>query len=180
MPGTLIANVVQFTGLIVNTPVSHPHGLEVNGAAVMPKIAEPNAAGFVITYDITNVTVTRTTDAANGLVNVMVRYWYQPALDALMPLVVVGNAGTAPGPSGRQSFQYVASGSESASGFDINLPAARPDTNYIATVDGGSMTVNGTVMSFTVQGKTLTKITVVPSAKPTTGDVYYVDVEQFT
>lgn len=180
MPGTLIANIVQFTGLVVNTPVSHPHGLEVNGAAVMPKIAKSNAVGFTITYDITNITVTRTADASNGSVNVMVRYWYQPALDALTPFVVAGNAGTVPGPYGRQSFPYVATGSESAAGFDINLPAARPDTNYIATVSGGPMTVNGTVMSFNVQGKTFTKITVVPSAKPIAGDVYYVDVEQFT
>jgi hypothetical protein len=85
-----------------------------------------------------------------------------------------------PGAATRQSFIYTATGGENPAGFDINLPAGRPDVNYIAQVTCGPMAVPGIVLGFTVQSQTTALIHVVPTAQPTAGDVYYVNVVQRT
>jgi hypothetical protein len=180
MAGTLLQNVVAFTGLVVGAPSIQPHGLNLNGAAVIPKVIAASVGGFTVTADATNITVTRTVSAAGNSVNVYAQFWFAMALDAFSPFIVDGDVGAGPSPSGRQSFKYVATGAELASGFDINFPSARPDTNYLASVTGGPLSDPLSVMSFTVEAKTLTKITVVPSSKPVAGDIYDVNVEQYT
>jgi len=82
---TILKNIVRFTGLAIGVPVALPHRLNVNGIAVAPKTVEPNIGGFTITATTTNVTVTRTADAASGNVDVLVEFWH--SIEAVVPLV---------------------------------------------------------------------------------------------
>lgn len=83
--GTILKNIVQFTGLVVGVPTPLPHRLNVNGIPVVPKIGGGDAGGFTFTANATNVIATRTADAASGNVNVYVEYWH--SMEAVVPLV---------------------------------------------------------------------------------------------
>jgi len=73
---TLLKNVLSFTGLTVGVPTSLPHGLNVNGVAVAPRLGGANATGFTFTANATNVTATRLASASSGDVNVFVEFWH--------------------------------------------------------------------------------------------------------
>jgi hypothetical protein len=74
--GTVLKNILNYTGLVVGVPVALPHLLNVNGVAKIPRIGGTNAGGFTVTADATNVTVTRTADAQSGAVRVYVEFWH--------------------------------------------------------------------------------------------------------
>ena len=73
---TILKNIVQFTGLAVGVPMSAPHALNVNGTPVTPQLGGADASGFDVTADTINVTVTRTSGATSGDVNVYVEHWH--------------------------------------------------------------------------------------------------------
>jgi hypothetical protein len=82
--GTILKNIVQFTGLVIGVPTSLPHRLNVNGRPVMPKIGGGDAGGFTITADTVDVTATRLA-GADPDVNVYVEYWH--TLESVTPLI---------------------------------------------------------------------------------------------
>lgn len=82
--GTILKNVVRFTGLVVGVPVALPHRLNVNGIPVAPRIGGANNACFTITANTINVTATRTADAGPD-VDVYVEFWH--SIEAVVPLV---------------------------------------------------------------------------------------------
>jgi hypothetical protein len=73
--GTILKNILSFTGLLVGVPVSLPHGLSVNGVPVKPQLGGIDAPGFDVVADAVNVTVTRTT-ATTANVGVYVEHWH--------------------------------------------------------------------------------------------------------
>jgi len=83
--GTILKNIVAFSELELDTPVSLPHRLNVNGIAVEPKLVGADAAGFTIEADETNVTVTRTATSVGEAVNVYVEHWH--TIESVTPLV---------------------------------------------------------------------------------------------
>lgn len=74
--GTVLKNILNFTGLLVGVPASLPHLLNINGIAKVPRVGGTDASGFTVTADATNVTVTRTASAASGDARVYVEFWY--------------------------------------------------------------------------------------------------------
>jgi hypothetical protein len=74
MAGTILKNIVSFTGLAVGVPTSLPHLLNVNGVPVVPTFGAKSAAGFTVNADDTNVTITRLSGPAD--VDVYVEYWH--------------------------------------------------------------------------------------------------------
>lgn len=69
---TQLISIVRFAGLAVGVPVALPHGLNQDGRALVPDVVLPSAGGFTIAADATNVTATRTVEAASGAVDVLV------------------------------------------------------------------------------------------------------------
>jgi hypothetical protein len=69
--------LVQFSGLSVGVPVALPHGLNWNGTAVTPDIAEilDGSAPYTATADATNLTITRVAGAPAAC-NVVVESWH--------------------------------------------------------------------------------------------------------
>jgi len=72
---TQLKNILSFVAVPPGVPTSLPHGLNWNTLAVVPDIATPSAAGFTITADFTNVTVTNTL-AVPLNVDVLVESWH--------------------------------------------------------------------------------------------------------
>ena len=85
MNNTILKNIVVFENLVLNTPVSLPHMLNVNGFAVAPKLVGANKAGFTISADITNITVTRTALSDGDTVDIYAEYWH--TIESVTPLV---------------------------------------------------------------------------------------------
>ena len=73
---TVLKNILNFTGLAIGVPTSLPHLINVNGIAKIPRVGGANVTGFVLSADVTNVTVTRTAEAASGAVQVYVEFWH--------------------------------------------------------------------------------------------------------
>lgn len=73
---TVLKNIVEFTGLGLDVPVSLPHGLNVNDIDVAPQLGGTDVEGFTVTADAINITVTRTIDAPGGAVKVYVEHWH--------------------------------------------------------------------------------------------------------
>jgi hypothetical protein len=104
---TILKNVIEFTDLAIGVPASLPHRLNVKGIGVMPKLGGLNAEGFDVTADASDVTVTRTINAASGDVRVYVEYWH--TLESVTPLV------PPPGElSGLTPFFFAASGQDAS------------------------------------------------------------------
>lgn len=81
---TILKNILQFTALTVGVPISLPHRLNKNSVAEAPRIGGANAAGFEITADKINVTVTRTAAALVADVRVYVEIWH--SIEEALPL----------------------------------------------------------------------------------------------
>lgn len=88
---------------------------------------------------------------------------------------LIGSAGGGPISLGIQSFIYIADGSETTAGFDINLPVARADTNYIALVQRGQ-TAEDFELAQPPATYTPTKFSCVPGANLTAGDTLLVEI----
>lgn len=72
---TQLKNILSFSGLVTGTPVSLPHGLNLNGVGVIPDLTSPASGNFTVSADATNVTVTRKTGDPDS-VSVFVIYWH--------------------------------------------------------------------------------------------------------
>jgi hypothetical protein len=83
--GTILKNILAFEALDLGAPVSLPHRLNVNGINVVPKLVGADAAGFTISADATDVTVTRTPASVGDAVNIYVEYWH--TIESVTPLV---------------------------------------------------------------------------------------------
>lgn len=83
--------------------------------------------------------------------------------------IQVGAAGGGPSALGIQSFVYVANGSETTAGFDIDLPSPRTDANYNALVQLGQVAVECTLQQ-PPAAYTTTKFSCVPGVNLTAGD----------
>jgi len=93
---TVLKNVLNFSGLVVGTPLSIPHLLNVNGVAVAPELVIASAGGYTLAVDTNNVTVTRGT-SGGASVNIYVERWHtfedsEPpgGLGSLVPFFVEG------------------------------------------------------------------------------------------
>lgn len=84
MVGTILKNVLSFTGLALGVPTALPHSLTVNGISVAPQLGGFSASGFTATANATNVIVTRLTAAISGDVNVYVERWH--TIEDVLPL----------------------------------------------------------------------------------------------
>lgn len=153
MAGTILKNILQFTGLVVGTPVSLPHLLELNLTKVVPNLIALSAAGFAVTADNTNVTVTRQASATTGNVNIYVEQWHSietvepgaglPSGD--FPFVISAGGSSSSAPL-TPAFTYVATGAENPAGFMVNFPSgARGGVPYIAIVQVSNYQVGGFV-----------------------------------
>jgi hypothetical protein len=139
--GTILKNILQFTGLVVGTPVSLPHKLNVNGVALVPQVVAANQSGFTVTANATNVTVTMTADATTNNVNILCELWHsiedvEPpgGLSALFPFVINGS-GSGGGGGGGSGGIYTATGLEGTS-FPVTFAALgiTPPASYVAIV----------------------------------------------
>ncbi len=72
---TVLKNILSFTGLVVGVPTSIAHLINVNGLAKKPQLVFANAAGYTITADTINITVTRLSGGAAS-VNVYCEFWH--------------------------------------------------------------------------------------------------------
>lgn len=101
----ILKNRLAFTGLSIGVPASLPHLLNIIGLGnVTPKLVlgDKGGAGFTITADDVNVTVTRGVTAPDNII-VYVEYWHtyedaQPVgassiATSAWPVVVVGGGG---------------------------------------------------------------------------------------
>jgi hypothetical protein len=76
--GTILKNVVQFSGLVVGVPTSLPHLINVNGVAVIPQLAAADAPGYTqanVIVDPFNVTVTALPGAPSS-VEIYLEHWH--------------------------------------------------------------------------------------------------------
>lgn len=132
MPSVL-RNIIALTDLVVGVPVVTAHGIKVNGVATIPHLLAATAAGFTITADATNITVTRSASSA-AAVSIYAERWH--SFDNAQPL-----------PSGINSalFPFVTQGSSGAGGM-----GGAGTTNTIAkftaagAIGDSQMTDNGT------------------------------------
>ncbi|KKN50635.1 hypothetical protein LCGC14_0630620 [marine sediment metagenome] len=74
--GIKIEAIVQFIDLIVDDPVSLPHGLVNPPRKLVPDVVAPNEGGFLVTADDTNITVTRLADESPDSVDVWASSWH--------------------------------------------------------------------------------------------------------
>ena len=81
--GTILKNIVRFTGLAIGVPTALPHRLNVNNVSVVPRLVFTALEGFTTAADATNVTVTRLASGP-AAVDVYVEYWH--TIEALVPL----------------------------------------------------------------------------------------------
>lgn len=72
---TRLKNILRFTGLVVGTPVSIAHNLNLDSVAVVPDKSTPQSGSFTVVADATNVTVTRNVGDADN-VDVLAEYWH--------------------------------------------------------------------------------------------------------
>jgi len=72
---TVLKNILSFTGLVVGAPSAQPHLLNIDGVAKVPRVLSADGAGFTITADATNVTVTRGS-SADAAVNINCELWH--------------------------------------------------------------------------------------------------------
>jgi hypothetical protein len=112
VPGTLLKNIVSFSGLLIGVPVSQPHLLNLNQGSgtvpVVPNLIAKSADGFVVAADAINVTVTRlSTGAAN--VNIYLEFWH--TIEDVIPLppalgfpFIIDNASFGTGATGVTSY----------------------------------------------------------------------------
>jgi len=105
--GSILKNIVSFTGLVVDVPTALPHLLNVNARAVAPHVVLPEFGSYTVTVSTTNVTVTRLAGSA-AAVDVYVEHWhsYEDAEPtggiSALPFILSGGGG-----SGGGNIQHV-------------------------------------------------------------------------
>jgi hypothetical protein len=124
MAGTILKNIVEFTGLAIGVPVSLPHELTLNTIPTVPQFVAENAGGFTVTVDAINVTVTRTEAALSGAVAVYVECWHSIE-DVLPPDQLVG----------RVPFYVAAGGGGGSAGVVSYLPGWWSQVGWSAPSD---------------------------------------------
>jgi hypothetical protein len=132
--GTILKNIVAFSELELDTPVSLPHRLNVNGIPAIPQLVGADAAGFTIEANETDVTVTRTATSVGDAVNIYVEHWH--TIESVTPLV------PPPGHLTGQVPFILASGGGGGAGPQIARGVFNADGSTINSV-GCSTTHNG-------------------------------------
>jgi hypothetical protein len=102
---TVLKNVVPFTGLAVNVPMSLPHLLNENNVNKAPELVAMSDEGFTVTANTTKITVVRTTGPDN--VKIYCEHWHTiedltPAGYVPVPFVI--NAKDSDGPTPTPPF----------------------------------------------------------------------------
>lgn len=150
--GTILKNILSFTGLVIGVPVSLPHELNVNGVPVKPQLGGIDAPGFDVVADTVNVTVTRTT-ATTGNVGVYVEHWHTiedvtppGGLDTLTPFFLATGGG---GGGGTVHTNNTLTGDGSiATPLGVDIAVVAGDlAGDVAVVTDGTLTGNGTTGS---------------------------------
>lgn len=124
-----LINIVRFSGLAVGVATVLPHNLTSPvGRSVIPDSLLPSAAGFTVTANATNVTVTRRTAADPAAVDILATSWHTI-------LRAFGTANPSPGtqPDGSltpQPFVLDPSGGSNAV-WSLDVTAVQ-SANYIA------------------------------------------------
>lgn len=159
--GTILKNVLSFTGLVVGVPVVLPHRLNVNGIPVLPDLVAANGANFTITATALNITVTRTAPAA-AAVDIYTEHWHTfedvipktptPTFIGLTPFIIAsGDGGSGGGgiPQNGAMFYGTTTGTGSegndyaatvAVGAPVPFPRNGPTVNGHAIRSGVSTT----------------------------------------
>jgi len=74
--GTILKNILNFTGLIAGDTVSLPHLINLNDLPMTPDLVAANTAGFTVTANDTDVTVTKQAGTDSTGVRVYVELWH--------------------------------------------------------------------------------------------------------
>lgn len=179
MAGSVLKNILQFTGLTTGVPVSLPHLLALNSVAVKPNLIAASSAGFTITATATTCTVTRLASATTGNVNVYLEQWHTfetvepgtglPVSD--FPFVISAGGSSSSAPL-TPAFNYVATGAENPGGFSVSFPSgARGGVPYVAIVQVSNYQAGGIVDAVAPPGGyTDTGITVKTAQQLASGD----------
>ncbi len=146
MPAVL-KNILSFTGLVVGVPSVQAHGLNIPArGGVVPRVLETDGAGYTVTADDTNVTVTRGSNAAAS-VNVYCEYWHS-----------IEDAEPQPNGIATSIYPFVVQGGGSAGGGAGGITALSGGTTFgtgptIVFQDGGNVTfgMNGNTLTASVQ-----------------------------
>lgn len=104
---------------------------------------------------------------------------FRQALIDIQSFLRVGAGGVISGP---QRFVFTVTGSENGlSQFNVNLPTARANTNYVARVEDGG-TVSGNLRNYVapIAGYTTSLIQVKAAAAVATGDKLIITVDDLT
>jgi hypothetical protein len=178
MAGTVLKNILSFTGLVTGIPVALPHDLTLNTIPVIPCLIALNAGGFTVTAGSLFVTVTRTASALSGSVEVYCEQWHtieavEPpgGLTGFFPFIINGGIASAGGGL-TPPFNYVATGLENPAGFVIPFPSgSRGAVPYVAIVQVSNYQAGGIVgAAAPPSGYTSTGITVETSQQLAAGD----------
>ena len=138
--------------------------------AMLDRFVDANAAELAINTAYPQIVVT--IDVDNAITDLI------PTLDAYM--TSLGYAVTAAAGSGKQVFQYIATGAE-ANPFTVAFPAARLSTNYNVQITMGGPAANAfkdfraLVSSFTING-----FDIELGAAIDAGDIFMITVEDLT
>ncbi len=136
--GTILKNVLQFTGLVVGVPAVLPHRLNVNGIPVLPDLVAANGPNYTIVASATNITITRTAPAA-AAVDIYIEHWHTfedvipktptPTFIGLTPFIIAsGDGGSGGGGVGQNGAMFY--GTTTGTGSEGN--------DYAATVAAGA------------------------------------------
>lgn len=180
MPPTVLKNVLRFSGLAVGASSAIAHGCNYNGRALAPDNVWLNQAGFSVSVDRTNVSITRG-PAAPSDVDAGVELWhsYEDAepqggiATSLLPFIMQGFGGT--GPAGgavaiAASTQTAATGTvvfAASNGLSFGMSGSSQITasmDAIRSVVGPGSTAlgptisfqNGNNVTFGINGNTIT------------------------
>lgn len=181
-----LMNILTFAAVGGGATVVQAHGIQVNGVAKIPDLLGVDAAGFTVTADATNVTVTNNT-AGPITVHVwaefkhsILREFGNPQIQQLTPAPFVFNTGSSGGGSGSAvSFQYTVIGTEpDLQNLVIPLPAARASVNYGVQVELGTFT-NMLTHAVPDGTKALNQFVLALSGNASAGDTFQFAVQDY-
>jgi hypothetical protein len=179
MPIQKLKNILAFTGLTVGVPVVRAHGLTWNpDRKVIPDICLLDEAGYTVTADDTNVTITRTTGPAD--VNMLVESWHtiERAFGASsivhltpQPIVIEG-AGSGGAGTTVKAFSIAVPSNQGTDDVTIAIPGtAMADANYAIAWSLNLVDPANQYGLWIVQGsKLVNQFEIMIGALPTSGD----------
>jgi len=165
----ILKNILAFNGLGIGVPASQPHRLNRGDGITTPRLLAADAAGFTITADALNVTVTRTTGGAS--VNVYAELWhtledaepYPGLAPTSFPFVIDANGGGGGGGGITELTSDVLAGP--GSGAQAATVVALQGHAVDATAPANGQLLIGNAGSYTVASLTAgANVTITPGA----------------